>query len=283
VELTCSIDEITKLGPEQVKKFLDTDTMGAFQLVDVRQSYEYEEGHIPGAKWIPLGELEYRHQELEKEKNIITYCRSGHRGMAASILLCGLGFKNIYNLDGGMLKWPYELVKGIPEERPELITGKEAMGDILKVALMLEQGAFDFYSKARELIKEQRAVEAFKNLAEMEAQHIERLSQHYSQLLGKGIEPPFEELKEGSDYMEGGLKITEELLKIGKLKFLDDLEPLEIALEKEYMAYDFYKRMAHLVGDTQAKKLLHELAGEERSHINVLLQHLEKPRGGAHK
>lgn len=43
---TCSVDKITRLSPEQVREFLDTDTRGEFQLVDVRQSYEYEEGHI---------------------------------------------------------------------------------------------------------------------------------------------------------------------------------------------------------------------------------------------
>jgi len=65
----------------------------------VRQPYEYEAGHIPGAKWIPLGEIEYRHAELERDKKIITYCRSGHRSMAANTLLCGLGFENVYNLN----------------------------------------------------------------------------------------------------------------------------------------------------------------------------------------
>ena len=125
MKLTCSIDEISRLGPEDVKEILDKDKSAEYQLLDVRQPYEYEAGHIPGAKWIPLGELEYRHAELERDKKIITYCRSGHRSMAASISLCGLGFENVYNLDGGILNWHYDVIKGIPEERPELITGKE--------------------------------------------------------------------------------------------------------------------------------------------------------------
>ena len=61
MKLTCSIDEIRRLGPEEVKEILDKDKSGEFQLLDVRAPYEYEAGHIPGAKWIPLGELEYRH------------------------------------------------------------------------------------------------------------------------------------------------------------------------------------------------------------------------------
>ena len=80
--------------------------------------------------------------------------------------------------------------------------------------------------------------------------------------------------------MEGGIKINEELIKIGELKFIDDFEALEIALEKEYMSYDFYKRVAGLVGDSKARSMLHELAGEERNHINALLQQIEEPKGG---
>ena len=156
------------------------------------------------------------HKELGRDKKIITYCRSGHRSMAASILLCGLGFKDIYNLDGGILNWHYDLIKGIPEERPELITGKEGVGDILMLALMLEKGAFDFYSRAQEMIKDQQAVQAFQKLAGMEEKHIERLYVQYSQLLGEGTVPPLDQLKAEAGYMEGGITINEELIKIGE-------------------------------------------------------------------
>ena len=282
MKLTCSIDEISRLGPEDVKEILDKDKSAEYQLLDVRQPYEYEAGHIPGAKWIPLGELEYRHAELERDKKIITYCRSGHRSMAASISLCGLGFENVYNLDGGILNWHYDVIKGIPEERPELITGKEDVGDILMLALKLEKGAIDFYSKAQEKVRDKKAVQMFQKLAGWEEKHMERIYLQYSQLMGEDKLPPLERLKAelSSIYMEGGIKINEELIKIGELKFIDDFEALEIALEKEYMSYDFYKRVAGLVGDSKARSMLHELAGEERNHINALLQQIEEPKGG---
>jgi rhodanese-related sulfurtransferase/rubrerythrin len=280
MEFTCSVDQIKRLKPEQMRAILDNDTTGSFQLLDVRQLYEYEEGHIPGAKWIPLSELEYRQGELDRDKEIITYCRSGHRGMAASILLCGLGFKNLYNLDGGMLNWYHEVIKGIPEERPELITGTEEVGDILRLALSLEKGGFDFYTKAYETLKDQKAAQTFQTLAHMEARHIERLYERYSQLLGASAAiPPIEQLKAKSGYMEGNIKIADELLKLGKRELIDDFEALEIALENEYMSYDFYKRVAEFVSDSKARRLLYELAGEERNHIHTLLQQLEEPMG----
>jgi len=289
MKLNCSIDEIKRLAPHEVKERLDKDTEGAFQLLDVRQPREYEAGHIPGAKLIPLGELEYRYGELDKDRGIIPYCRSGHRSMAASILLCGLGFENVYNLNGGIRKWDYEVVKGTMEDK--LITGGEETFDVLVVALMLEKGALDFYTKAQKRVKDEKAAQVFKRLVAMEDTHLQRLYMRYSQLLwemksllGAADElPSLDQLKAelSTVYMEGGMRINEELVKMGDPAFMDDLEALEIGLEKEYAAYDFYTRVVDTVEDHKTRNLLHELAGEERGHINLLLREMERGDMGA--
>lgn len=283
MKLNCSIDEIKRLTSQEAKKILDSDALGAFQLLDVRQPREYEAGHIPGAKLIPLGELEYRYGELDKDRGIISYCRSGHRSMAASIHLCGLGFENVYNLNGGIRKWDYEVVKGTTEDK--LISGGEETFDVLIVALMFEKGALDFYTRAQRLVKDEKAAQVFKRLVAMEDTHLQRLYMRYSQLLwemksllGAADElPSLDQLKAelSTIYMEGGIRINEELVKMGDPEFMDDLEALEIGLEKEYAAYDFYKRVADTVDDHKTRNLLHELAGEEKGHINLLLREIE--------
>jgi hypothetical protein len=53
MEFTCSVDRIKSLNPEQVRESLDKDTTGSFQLLDVRQLYEYKEGHT-GCEMDPL-------------------------------------------------------------------------------------------------------------------------------------------------------------------------------------------------------------------------------------
>ncbi len=284
MKLNCSIDKIKRLTPGDAKKILDTDTKGAFQLLDVRQPREYESGHIPGAKLIPLGELEYRYGELGNDRGIISYCRTGHRSMAASTLLCGLGFENVYNLSGGIRAWDYEVIKGTTEDK--LITGGEETFDVLIVALMLEKGALEFYTKAQGLVKDAKAAQVFQRLVAMEDTHLQRLYARYNQLLwemksllGAADElPSLDQLKAelSTAYMEGGTRINEELVKIKDSAFMDDLEALEIGLEKEYAAYDFYKRAADTVGDNKTRNLLHELAGEEKGHINHLLQEIER-------
>jgi rhodanese-related sulfurtransferase len=74
-------------------------------ILDVRQSEEFAEGHVPNAVLIPLGELETRANELPKDITLYVICRSGNRSRQASEILVGLGFKGVRNVDGGFIAW----------------------------------------------------------------------------------------------------------------------------------------------------------------------------------
>ncbi len=58
---------------EKVRQFLKENEAQDYNLVDVRQPSEYEESHLPGARLIPVGELEIRMKELDPNKPTITY------------------------------------------------------------------------------------------------------------------------------------------------------------------------------------------------------------------
>ncbi len=76
--------------------------------LDVRSENEYDhEGHIEGARLIPLGVLEKNLDTLPKGKRIVVYCRSGNRSISASRILAKHGFK-VYNMDGGINAWRAE-------------------------------------------------------------------------------------------------------------------------------------------------------------------------------
>jgi rhodanese-related sulfurtransferase/rubrerythrin len=276
-KLACAADEIKTLAPGEVKALLDKDKKGEFLLLDVRQPEEYEAGHIPGAAFIPLGELEARQEELERDKKIITYCRSGRRSMAAAIALCGLGFKNVHHLEGGILNWHNETIGGMPEARPELVTEVAGVRDILILAIKLEKGSWDFYLAAKERAASPQAKDQFQMLANAENGHMQRLWERAVTMLGEGALPPLEKLKQELkvEHMEGGIEISPALAKVDE-KFSDEMEALEIAVEKEYMSYDFYKRTSALVEDPSAKTLLHELALEERNHAYILLKRVSE-------
>ncbi len=82
-------------------------------LLDVRQPEEYVDGHIAGAKLIPLGELQRRAKELPREREIICVCQSGSRSNSAVRFLSSSGY-NAVNLKGGMINW---LRAGLPVEK----------------------------------------------------------------------------------------------------------------------------------------------------------------------
>ncbi|HQS99279.1 MAG: hypothetical protein B7Y26_00260 [Hydrogenophilales bacterium 16-64-46] len=76
-------------------------------VLDVRETGEFESGHIPKAKHIPLGQLGKRLGELDahKDKPVLVNCRSGARSARACGILKKAGFTTVYNLAGGILAW----------------------------------------------------------------------------------------------------------------------------------------------------------------------------------
>ncbi|WP_082232299.1 sulfurtransferase TusA family protein [Halobacillus massiliensis] len=80
-------------------------------ILDVRESAEYAFGHIPGAVSIPLGELDIRVNELDKEKQIYVVCHTGNRSDMAAQKLSDQGFEKVYNVEPGMSQWKGETVK----------------------------------------------------------------------------------------------------------------------------------------------------------------------------
>ncbi len=76
---------------------------GAF-LIDVREDSEYQSGHVPGAKHIPLGSLGERLNEIPKDQEIWVICQSGGRSMKAANALEDLGYSAV-SVAGGTGAW----------------------------------------------------------------------------------------------------------------------------------------------------------------------------------
>jgi len=83
-------------------------------LLDVREPWEYEAGHVPGARSIPLAELEDRVNEVPRDRPILAICHSGQRSLAAAGYLIQLGYAAVSNVDGGTAAW---VERGYPVER----------------------------------------------------------------------------------------------------------------------------------------------------------------------
>lgn len=82
-------------------------------ILDVREQAEFAFGHIEGAKSIPMGELENRLNELDKEQEVYVICRTGKRSDLAAQTLAKNGFTNVYNVLPGMTSWTGEITKNV--------------------------------------------------------------------------------------------------------------------------------------------------------------------------
>jgi len=79
-----------------------------FQLIDVREDFEYEMSNL-GGTLIPLGGILIEVEKVDKTKPVVVMCRSGKRSAAAIMQLEQHGFTNLTNLRGGILAWAAEI------------------------------------------------------------------------------------------------------------------------------------------------------------------------------
>ncbi len=91
-----------QITPQELKNKLSANT--DVLLIDIREDWERETYNIGGAH-IPIGDLITRLSEIPKEKEVVLYCEKGIRSTIAIQRLESLGFKNLYNLSGGMKAW----------------------------------------------------------------------------------------------------------------------------------------------------------------------------------
>jgi len=94
---------------DQLKVRIDDKSDDNFIIVDIRDDESYDEAHIPVAINIPLNELGYRVFSLDKTKDIIVYCFTGVTSQVACQILVNAGFKDVYNVIGGIKAWDYAI------------------------------------------------------------------------------------------------------------------------------------------------------------------------------
>jgi rhodanese-related sulfurtransferase len=82
------------------------------QLIDVREPQEFKNGHILGARNIPVTQMKQRLIEIRPDKPVYLYCQSGARSQRAAQLLHKKGYKDISQLKGGFKKWTGKVKRG---------------------------------------------------------------------------------------------------------------------------------------------------------------------------
>ncbi|HWL53907.1 MAG TPA: molybdopterin-synthase adenylyltransferase MoeB [Chthoniobacteraceae bacterium] len=91
------------------------DRNEAFQLIDVREAFEYDICNIEGSTLIPLSEFPSRMSELDSADEIVLYCKVGGRSARALKLLQEAGFSKVLNVEGGIEAWADEVDPTMPK------------------------------------------------------------------------------------------------------------------------------------------------------------------------
>jgi len=255
----------------QAKEYMEARGADAYQLLDVRQPKEYEEGHLAGAKLIPLKELPGRLDELEKGKPVIVYCAVGGRSKAAAQLLAGKDFASVYNMVGGIKAWQGHQARGQEEAGLEFFTGQEEYEDGVSLAYAMEDGLQEFYRLMAGRAKDEEERQLYTRLMGLEDMHKARLLAEYRQTHGPEAMPG----KAVAGIMEGGGRVQDFLVR-AETHLHGKRDILELAMALETQALDLYSRMAQKSTQQEVRAFFLRLADEEKAHLAYLADALDK-------
>jgi rhodanese-related sulfurtransferase len=102
-------DEVIEVSPAAVADRIDS---GGIQLVDVREPYEWEAGHIAGARHVELEHLASSAETIDRDTPVVFQCRVGSRSAMAAQAFRTAGYE-AYSMDGGLTAWAEQ---GLPLE-----------------------------------------------------------------------------------------------------------------------------------------------------------------------
>lgn len=95
-----------EISVEELKSKIDNNE--DFQLIDVRETFEYEVSNLDGEN-IPLASVLLEKDKISRDKPVVVHCRSGKRSAQAIMLLEKDGYDNLSNLVGGILAWKEDI------------------------------------------------------------------------------------------------------------------------------------------------------------------------------
>jgi rhodanese-related sulfurtransferase/rubrerythrin len=260
----------------RLREFLEMHVPEDYNLVDVRLPAEYEEKHLPGAKLIPVDELQERLGELDPTKPTITCCSVGLRSRAAAAMLQNAGFSEVYSLAGGLGSWEGLTAEGPPEPELAYFIAVHTPEKQVALAWHLEEGTRLFYNEVAELLQDREAASLFRELVEAEQQHKATLVALYEGLTGKPAGADFPrgvlDTEPAGQLMEGGVSVARAL---GWIRGRQIRDILEFAISVETNAFDRYLILRRELQNEHSRRVFEVLSDEERRHLKKLTRVLE--------
>ena len=121
--VNAALEHVEEFSPEDAKAILEASDQHGWHFIDVRETDEFAEGHIPGARSYPRGFLEVRADRVhrkrdpwleDRDRRLLLYCGGGHRSALAARTLQEMGFSSVRSLREGWTGWTQ---RDFPTER----------------------------------------------------------------------------------------------------------------------------------------------------------------------
>ncbi len=265
---------VQSMNAAEARTFLAGKTPQDVIVLDVRQPGEYEGGHIPGARLIPMAILTDSLDDIDPARPVLVYCAIGGRSRIAAQTLAGKGYDHVINLSGGFKAWNGQTAHGAEEEGVDIFAELDSVESILATAYSLEEGLRDFYLRMLDRVEDEKVKSVFRLLADIEIKHKDRLFAEYTRFTGKDDRGTFE-CQFVTPLMEGGMT-TEEYMDRFKPDFGSPVDVISLAMSIEAQALDLYIRSAAWTQNDENRTLLEQIASEEKTHLERLGQLLDE-------
>ena len=262
--------EFKTLTADELEVLMETHPEMSYLLIDVRQPLEYERGHIPGARLMPLMEVETHLFDLPSDRDLIFYCANGGRSQWAASLAgeSEVSEKIVYHLMGGLRAWENGTLAGYPNI--QIFDKDQKFEDLLSTAMNLEKGAWRFYRHLSQKFQEPSIQSKFEQVSIAEKAHAALIYQFLDKFDEKL--PPFDQLFQtlSGEIIEGGQTFEDTCRRLEGLDNQWCPGIIDLALKIEYEAFDLYRTMADRTEETDIKTMFLSVAQAEKGHMRSL-------------
>jgi sulfur-carrier protein adenylyltransferase/sulfurtransferase len=262
--------EFKTLTSAEFKDYRQMHKEKKYLLIDVRQASEYEQGHIPGAKLMPLTEVETKLFTLPPDRDLIFYCANGGRSQWAASLageaeVCD---KSVYHLMGGMQAWEGKTLSGYPKVR--IFDKDQTLEKLLATAMNLEKGAWRFYQHAISKFSDDPIRLTLEQVSIAEKAHAMLIYRIWKNF--QPNPPPFDQVYQGleGEILEGGHNFEETCRHLDAVRKHGCASVIDLAMTIEYSAFELYRTMAQRSENPDAQATFLSIAQAEKGHMRTL-------------
>ena len=268
--------EFETLTSGEFKKYMQTHKEKNYLVIDVRQASEYEDGHIPGAKLMPLSEVETRLFTLPSNRDLIFYCANGGRSQWAASLAgeAEVCTKIVYHLMGGMQAWEGKALSGYPKVR--IFDKDQTLETLLATAMNLEKGAWRFYQYAISKFSDDPIRPTLEQVSIAEKAHATLIYRIWKKF--QHNPPPFDRIYQGleGEILEGGHNFEETCRHLDAIRKHGCASVIDLAMTIEYSAFELYRTMAERSENSEAQSTFLSIAQAEKAHMRALTRALDQ-------